>query len=338
MRLAALCNLVRLHTAQWEAVTFLFGLLLIGHPVFSATGALLVLLGVLINSYIFVLNDVADLPRDRHHPGRAASPLVAGTVSVDVAISLSVALPIVMWILIAIADWPARAEVAFASMVLLGAYVDVWQKTSPRVPPPVMDLLFGVTMAAPIPVVIWAVGSTITNTAWLVTVGFFVLMVQLNSVAGNLKDLAEDERSGARTTAIVLGSTVADGRLELGASYRRWIVTTAVLAAPWYPAAAISTGKGVAALGVAVALVALWAYGTWSLATLLRGRREPSSRGREPFVYAGMAATVLVIALDADLIELATILGVAGAIELGWARRSARPEEVRVRSDVRRSG
>jgi 4-hydroxybenzoate polyprenyltransferase len=325
MSAGSLVRLVRLHTAQWEVLIFLVGPLLLDYPIVSRRVLLLAVLGVLINSYIFVLNNVADLPRDRLHPGRQASPLVSGAVRLESAVFLSLALPLVMWTLIALTGWPRRAEVGFALMVLLGGYVDVYQKISHRISPPIMDIFFGLTMAAPIPVSIWALGRSVPRHGWFLTVGFFVLMVQLNSIAGNLKDLAHDQRSGARTTALYLGSRSRSTGIELGRSYRLWIGVTILCSVPWFTVAALVTPNvtPVARSLAAATTVALWAVGSLSLVALMRGARPPSVRGREPFVYAGMANVLVVVAVGAAPVPFLAVLAAVSAVEITYARRLA---------------
>lgn len=328
MRVSSILNLTRLHTAGWESFIFILGPLLVGVAPPDHTVLLLALIGVLINAFIFVLNDLADLPKDRLDPRRQKSPLVSGEVSSASALLLACVLPITMWLLIALDDWTTTAEVAFASLLFLGAFLCIYQKATP-VHPLVLDVLFGVAMAGPIPVGIAAVHRDAPAYVWAITSYFFVLCVGLNAVGGNLKDLRADLGSGSATVAIAFGVRPEGTSLTLTGTYRRFLyVIGAALIALGLAALALSyDGNGLGANTVATtSVVILLAAMGWSLQQLAMSRRAPSPRGREPFVAFGGGCLLILAALHAPIGWLIVATGGGLAWELSfryyWSRRA----------------
>ena len=90
---AGLANLTRSHTAGFEGLVFIVGPALAGWRGACWGLASLWLIGVLVNGWIFALNDVIDLPFDRANPARTRSPLVDGQISERLALALAVSLP-----------------------------------------------------------------------------------------------------------------------------------------------------------------------------------------------------------------------------------------------------
>lgn len=320
MTLAALLNLTRLHTAGWEAFVFVLGPLLVGVGPGDRTVLLLWASGIVVNAFIFTLNDLADLPRDRLDPRRQQSPLVSGEVSSAFALFLSCALPIALWLAIALDDWTAAAEASFAALLLLGTYLDMYQKTSPRVHPFALDILFAVCMAGPVPVGIAAVHRSVPAHAWAVTGALFLLFVGLNAVGGNLKDLPSDARTGFLTTALRLGVRSDGERLVFSPAYRRFLYAIGALPVPFVAwVAVLARGQHGIVVDVAAAVVvtALLAAVQRDVHRLATGRRAPAARGREPFFALGVAAVVVVALLHAHVVGLLGALGVAAAWEVG---------------------
>jgi 4-hydroxybenzoate polyprenyltransferase len=329
--IAGITNLLRLHTAGFEGLVFVLGPLSAGWEGSPSQFALLWLIGVLNNAYIFALNDLVDLPYDRQNPARARSPLVDGRISERSALVCSLALPLLASALVAIANWPVAAKWLLILMLILSAFVNVYQKATRR--PLLMDLLFAVTMAAPLPITTLAVMGVVPPLVWLTTSLLFLLSLQLNSVAGNLKDLRADERTGFRTVALSLGATLADdGKVMPGKRYARycWLLHGAVTGVGLLTLIAATRGRPMPmVLAVATgAAVASW-WGVRDLRTLLAGRRRPSPRGREAYFAAGFALLLSATAMHAHWPAFAAAIGAlvvwegASAAYWRWYWRSA---------------
>lgn len=210
---------------------------------------------------VYVWNDLVDLPLDRTEPRRASSPLVRGTVTPRAALAVSVAAAGAA--LLAAASRAEAVLAAAASLALLGAY-DVWGKRAAV--PPLTDAVQGAGWAC----LVWCgaalAGRPTAVTAW-VALAVALAVVLINGVVGAGRDLANDERHGARTTAIVLGATAAGGRVHVP---RRLVVYGVV---------------------VHVAVVAA------VLAALVAGGRAGPGRVVLVLVAGGLALAALVVAL-----------------------------------------
>ncbi|MFC9659351.1 UbiA family prenyltransferase [Nocardia sp. NPDC127606] len=323
-------RLIRIQAVGFEGFSFAIGPLLTGVELSIIELSLFWLLGILINGYIFALNDFIDLPRDRNNPARAASPLVSGKISPAIALILSISFPLIAVAVIVAVGWPPTAVVAFAFFLILGAVVNVYQKATDR--PILMDSLFAVTMAAPIPVAAVAYTDRIPAVVWIATVFMFLLALELNSIAGNLKDLSSDLVTGFRTVAVMLGAkTTPDGHLEPGPRYRRYCVALhGITVAVGLSGVAVSlrgfawTDFVVVAICVTVSVV-----GSRDLYTLLVGSRRPSRRGREGYFAAGFILMTIVIALNADLSTFLYSMVVLLSWELLFGIRRYRSASVR---------
>jgi len=315
---AAVVNLLRLQAAGFEGLAFVIGPLLAGwHPDAAEFGALW-LVGVLINGYIFALNDLVDLARDRLNPAKARSPLVTGALSERFALLLAVLLPLAAMAVDVAAGWSRTGLLSFAGMAALGAFVNVYQKLTGH--PIVMDGLFAVTMAAPIPVSTAGVGLKAGPLVWIVTAAMLFLSWELNSIAGNCKDLRSDQQTGFRTVAVSLGADVrSDGTLRPGRRYAAFCWSVHVPATGLALLAVLLATAGAAVglrLAVGLGAVLLAAWGTLDLRRLLAGRRPPSRRGRERYFAAGGLLLLVAVAARADVVWFVTAMAVLAAWEV----------------------
>jgi 4-hydroxybenzoate polyprenyltransferase len=328
-RARGLLNLTRLHAANWEVLVFLLGPLVIGVDVWSPVCGQLIVLAALVNAFIFTLNDLADLPRDRLDPHRWNSPLVSGAVTLSAALLLVCLEPIAMWAVIASARWPVRAQLGFVTLLALGAVLCVFQKTSRRVHPLVLDLGFGVCMAGPVPVSIVAAGHSVPSQGWAIAAAFFVLSVELNVVGGNLKDLEADEQTGFMTVALSLGVVARGDQPIFTRAFRTliWVCQIALAGTfVWVLVAAGADRSAPILVGAAVVAAAGWVAMSLSLRRLLTNRRPPGPRGRDVSLAIGMATLLILVSLFTSFVDYAVVLGGVAGYEFFfrwfWSRSS----------------
>lgn len=233
----------------------------------SATPALL-LVALSFHVFAYVFNDVIDHPVDRCEPLRSDSPLVQGRVSRGQLLVLA-------WVQVPLAFALALegGATAAALAALLGAFVamalyDVYGKRC------VWPLLTDAVQAAGWCALVlvgawWHERATPPLTGWLIVYVFFcVLLVQ--GVHGGLRDLANDGRSGARTTALWLGARVDERggialsrtmlAYALGLQLALWVSALAASAS----AAATAAGEPTARLLTMAALVGASAALAWA--------------------------------------------------------------------------
>lgn len=326
---AGIASLLRIHTAGFEALVFVLGPLIGGWRGKAWEFVALWSIGIIVNSYIFVLDDLVDLPHDRANPKRSRRPLVDGRVSARVALGLSISFPLAALMIAAISGWPSQAEVPFAAVLIVAAFVNIYHQVTRR--PLLMDLLYATAMASPIPICSLAVLHSLTLLTWSATAALFLLALQLNSVAGNLKDLEPDRRTGFRTVALAFGAALApDGTLRPGSRYRRYCwglqsLTWLALALALAEAVRARPAWEIAAIALA-ALIAS-AVGTRDLARLLSGARRPSQTGREPYFAAEFAVLLLAVAVHSHLAPFLAALGLLAVWTSGFGiyEQSHRP-------------
>lgn len=170
--------------------------------------ALATAVGVAFHVFAYVLNDLVDLPIDRTDPRRAASPLVTGAVTPGAALVLAILMLAVAASVAAQAGASALAAVAAAALGL-GVY-DLFGKRTPW--PLLTDIVQALGWGSLVLAGAWLAGGPSPLSVALA--GYVVVfIVMANGVHGAIRDLPNDARHGVRTTATMLGATVApDGR------------------------------------------------------------------------------------------------------------------------------
>ena len=168
----------------------------------------LVLVAFSFHLYAYLLNDVIDLPIDRSDPRRAGSPLVLGIVSARATLRLALAqIPILVLLVV----WLGGGASGVATVAVLVATVtayDLWGKRCPI--PPLTDLIQGVAWAA----LGWLAADLVGDTTgWTMVLGayFLAFILLANGVHGSIRDLVNDQRHGAHTSAIWFGAEPGPG-------------------------------------------------------------------------------------------------------------------------------
>ncbi len=221
------------------------------------TVGLLLVVGLAFHVVAFALNDLFDLEIDRTDPSRAGSPLVAGTITPRTA-------GIVIGV-IGLASFGVDLVgfgMSFAAAAwLVGAYAGLflYDAYSKRISwPVVMDAVQGLGWAC---LVGYAAerGGGPTAATWLTGAFTFLFVVLVNGVHGGLRDLDNDSRRGARTTAIAFGArptptgVVVPRRLQVYS----WSLQAAMGAVAVVAIVAISGGHRTGRLGWYAAGLAL---------------------------------------------------------------------------------
>lgn len=246
-----------------NAVPFVIGGMLAGaHP---TSVLLLVAWALVFYSYSCKVNDLADFKTDLlNTSGRPLSPLLRGGLS-PIRVGYWAAIELLtLAFTLGLSPISASSKIAGLGLLVLTTYGNAFQKTSRRVPPLVMDYLFGIVMATPIPIVASGLGSPVSLVAWLLSASFIFQMVVLNSYSGNLKDLEHDYSVGARTTAIQLGARrIGPSQWSYPTRYRGFLLVaqlcssgllcTAIVVG--HTESNVATAMGIAAAGCALAAI-----------------------------------------------------------------------------------
>lgn len=340
----------RLHRLQAVALFFrlsVFGatavMVLLGAASTSPhlpAGAALGLLAIAACYHVFayLLNDVVDLPIDRHEPRRAISPLVRGTVRPAVALAIALAqVPVGLAIAGLTPGGPRAAASLGASFALMAVY-DLFGKRT-RVPW-MTDVVQGLAWAT-----LLLCGAAVRGSweplTWMLFAFVTVYIVMANGVHGALRDLENDARQGARSVAIAMGARVdGNGQLVMPRSMATyaWTLHAALVALAFVPAALGQPPMDLGARALTVAALV-------AVSVLASRMAVDAVASPDPFTRrsAGTLHVVLMIAMPAIAVlgplDLAfklllvivfalplTVLGwFPDALRWAWRRRSSRP-------------
>ena len=224
----------------------------------ARTGALL-LVALSFHVFAYVLNDVVDLWLDRSEPLRADSPLVQGAIGRGSLLALAWAqVPVAFGLAFVHRAHGAALAMLLISFVAMAVY-DVYGKRCRW--PLLTDAVQSAGWCALLGLGAWWHGPVWPPlTGWIAAYVFCCVML-VQGVHGGLRDLANDLRGGARTTAVWLGAR---------------------------PGA----GSGIEVSGALAAYAALLQGGLWvtALAALACLPNEARSGGAQAFVVAVLAA------------------------------------------------
>lgn len=179
-------------------------------PVSAPAGAvvLALLIGLLFHVHADVANDVMDLPIDRTDPRRAPDPLVRGTVSPQHALAVAVAaIPLMLACVLVWRAGQALGPLVWATL-LIGAY-NIAGKAVPL--PIVADVVEGAGCACLVFAGAALAGGPTAATWWAAGVALLYIAM-VNGLHGAIRDVQNDMRAGARTTAVLLGARILHGQ------------------------------------------------------------------------------------------------------------------------------
>jgi len=241
----------------------------------------------------YAWNDVVDLPHDREDRRRAASPLVRGSVR-PAAVAAGATGSAAVALAIAFVH-SVLAGIAMAIGLSLLLLYDVFGKRVRM--SPVTDALQGLGWAALVAYGAAAVGRPTSVTAWT-ALAVMLLIVLTNGVHGSLRDLPSDARSGAKTTALLLGAVPLEpdgaritARLAVYAITVHAAIVASVVAGLLDEPGAVDRGRLAVAVAGGAACMALLA---WTLATTHLPARS---------LRSGLAHMVLVLLLPLPLVS-----------------------------------
>ena len=173
----------------------------------------LIVVGVLFHVYAHVANDVIDLPIDRFDPRRGRDPMILGRVLPQWGLWIALSMLPVMALFLLGQPISVAAFLA-AAVALLGIY-DVASKTISV--PFLADFVQGAGWAALVFVGAGVGGGPSGATGW--AAGFVVAFIALvNGVHGAVRDVENDRRSAAKTTAVMLGVRIRESGMVLPAT------------------------------------------------------------------------------------------------------------------------
>ena len=322
-RLQAVGLFVRLSALGTTLAVALLGAASVSPSLPWTTAAVLVIVAVGFHVYFFVSNDVIDLAVDRSEPRRAVSPLVRGTISRGAALAVALAAVPVTLAVAGLGPGGARARWA---LVVCFALMTVYNLLNKRTSVPwLLDVVQGVGWAA-----FFLYGAATrgpwTPLTWWLAAFWMGFMVLANGVHGALRDVANDARCGARTTAIAMCARAeADGRVVLprGVVLYAWALHVGLVAVVVGAWAFGDLGYGSVARGVTlVAILGLGAAGAWALSAAAAGGGDPESLRLAGTLHLlllmAMPVVLLLPWLDTGFRVVVVVGFLAPLAALGW--------------------
>ena len=171
-----------------------------------STPQILGIFGVAITFHIFiyVLNDIIDLPVDRSEPRRSEFPLVKGTIKPWQALIFALfQIPIAL----AISSWmnaTIHAYIALGVGLVFGVAYDVFGKRTRF--PPLIDAVQGLAWGSLVVYGALATDGHVTVLTGVVFIYIVVFILLANGVHGSMRDLGNDFKCGVHSTAVYLGA------------------------------------------------------------------------------------------------------------------------------------
>jgi 4-hydroxybenzoate polyprenyltransferase len=204
---------IRFTALGFSAVLPLIGAATVSAPLSGRQILGLIVWATALHIFGHVLNDVVDLPIDRTEPRRAVYPLVRGTMRPWQALALAFAqIPILVG-LTAWLDGTAASYLVLAAAVVLTVIYDLWGK---RVRWPIAtDIVLGLAFAAFVLYGAVATAHAANSLTAAVMIFEVVFILMVNGVHGALRDLENDLRHKATTTAALLGARACGSELRM---------------------------------------------------------------------------------------------------------------------------
>lgn len=267
----------------------------------------LIAVGVAFHLFAYVSNDVFDLPLDRTEPLRAGSPLVRGVVRPSVALAIAMVPVPLACVLHILAGGALIAGAALAAGMLL---MLIYNRFGKRMALPLIsDAVQAAGWVALALYGAWSVDMRLTAPLGWFAATVFVYVMLINGLHGGLRDLQNDARQGARTTAIYLGArTHEDGRLIVPPHLARYgfalqlaLVVLGVASVARWP---------IVAAAIVVAHVVLFAFGSAALRPT--ASRKEVVRVGFLHLFISLGVVLLPFALYANAIIAAAMLTVYG--------------------------
>lgn len=229
-RLKEFSRLLRIEYLGFSCVCVIGALSAVGRELTIADGILLFLINMCSISWGFVHNDYCDIGYDSGSETLKGRPLVKGSITPGEALLvIGVCLVIVVALATLFYGRPLPLIILFLSMPLAAIYNRYSKKLAGS------DFFFAASAALLCLFGATAVSVTtnaiidISKLVWVLVAIEFVDHLFFN-IAGGLKDLEIDRNSGARTTPLIMGITVAKDRtITIPARFKILMMTIKLL-------------------------------------------------------------------------------------------------------------
>lgn len=253
--LVELSRFGRLSVVSFSLLVPLLGAAVVAPSLSMTQLGALAAVAVAFHLFGYISNDVFDLALDRTQPLRAGSPLVRGLVSPRTALAVAL-VPVPLAAVVQV--WAGGPPVASAVLLAGMGLGFVYNRFGKRIAfPPLSDAIQSLAWVALALYGALSTGEPLNARVLWLSATLFVYVMLVNALHGGLRDLANDARHGARTTALYFGARVEDGQLIVP---RRLLVYGDALQAAAMVFACLGRGPG-AVVAIVAAHVVLFLTG-----------------------------------------------------------------------------
>ena len=182
---------------------------------------LLFLVGFLGHTYGFVLNDIIDKKIDKTSAEISDRPLLSGTISIKKAWIFAIISMIIAFVIAFYIAYDTHIFYPIIILIISSILITIYNLTSKKLPG--MDVF---VTAAVFFLILYGASinvdniNNVTKLAWIVCILGAIQVLFMQFIAGGMKDIDNDYKSGAKTIAIKMGVRVIKGKLIITTSFK----------------------------------------------------------------------------------------------------------------------
>jgi len=181
---------------------------------------LLFLIGFFGHTYGFVLNDIIDYKIDKTSKEISDRPLISGTISIKNAWIFAISSMAISFLIGFYLAFSTQRFFPIILLILSAIFVTTYNLISKRFPGMDIFVALGVFLAIVYGASTVSNSINITNLAWIVCILGSIQVLIMQFIAGGMKDIENDYKSGAKTVAIYLGVRVENSKLKVTNSFK----------------------------------------------------------------------------------------------------------------------
>ena len=204
--------LVRFKAMGFTLAMSLLGAATVAHALDGKSVLALLGAAAAFHCFAYVTNDVIDLPVDRTEPLRRDYPLVRGIISPRQALAFAL-LMIPLGFAFTMLAGGAQAYLVYISALVAMTIYNLYGKRCFF--PPLTDLVQGIGWSALLVYGALLAQEEPSKLTWLAALYVCLFIIMINGVHGSLRDLENDLRFNAKTTAHMLGARTQQDKLHI---------------------------------------------------------------------------------------------------------------------------
>ncbi|KYK22840.1 hypothetical protein AYK24_01650 [Thermoplasmatales archaeon SG8-52-4] len=182
---------------------------------------MLFLIGFFGHTYGFVLNDIIDKKIDKTSEEISDRPLLSGTISIKNAWIFAILSMVIAFVISFYIAYSTQIYYPIIILTISSILITIYNLTSKKLAG--MDIF---VTAAVFFLVLYGASITVgninnvSNLAWIVCILGAIQVLYMQFIAGGMKDIDNDYKSGAKTIAIKLGVRIINGKLIVTTKFK----------------------------------------------------------------------------------------------------------------------